>query len=106
MARQWRQGEYSGLALLAGGFLLVTMSIAGYFIGSLIDRALHSSPTGAIIGLLIGTVIGFWDLYRIAARIMNRQPAPTVQEQQQAQENWEKFEKAEENEGLRDENHE
>ena len=74
MAREWRQNELNGLALAAGGFLLVCMSLGGYVIGSLIDRWLGSRPLGAVIGLLLGLGVGFWDLYRIALRVMAQQP--------------------------------
>lgn len=106
MARDRQQGEFSGLALITGGFVLVAMSIGGYAIGALIDRRLGTAPNGAIIGLLIGTVFGFWDLYRIASRVMNRQPVPTHEQQKAAEAQWEKIEKTEEPEGDRDENHE
>lgn len=76
MARDWRQGELNGLALLAAGVILVSMSAGGYVLGAIIDRLAHTSPYGALVGLLIGTIAGFWDLYRIAARVMNQQPAP------------------------------
>src|SRR5262245_7464472 len=81
MARQRQQGELSGLGLLAGGFVLVSLSIGGYVVGSLIDRALGTNPIGAVVGLLIGTIIGFWDLYLIAQRIMRNQPVPTEEQQ-------------------------
>lgn len=76
MASGWRTGELNGLALLVSGSILVGATVGGYFVGMLIDRGLHSAPVGAIIGLLLGFVIGIIDLYRIAMRIMQAQPAP------------------------------
>ena len=107
--RDWRQGELNGVALIVGGILLVAMSVGGYFLGSLLDRVLKTSPICAIAGLIIGTMVGFWDLYRTAARIMNQQPLPSPEAQQRAQHMWEnaeKSEKSELDEGFRDETHE
>jgi F0F1-type ATP synthase assembly protein I len=106
MAKQSQAGDFSGIALLGGGIVLVTMSVAGYYLGNLLDQKFHTSPKGAIIGLLVGVIIGFVDLYRIASRIMSGQPVPTPAQQQAARENWKKDEKPEDSVGGRDENHE
>jgi F0F1-type ATP synthase assembly protein I len=76
MASGWRTGELSGLALLVSGTILVGATIGGYYVGVLTDRVLHTEPLGAIIGLLVGFVIGVIDLYRVGMRIMQTQPAP------------------------------
>ncbi|HEX2948895.1 MAG TPA: AtpZ/AtpI family protein [Armatimonadota bacterium] len=106
MAKEWREGELGGLALIAGGFILVSLSFGGYIIGSAIDKFLHSSPYGSIIGLIVGTLIGFYDLFRIASRVMKHQPVPTAAQQRAAKEQAEKFENSENSAGDRDENHE
>ncbi|HEY3377399.1 MAG TPA: AtpZ/AtpI family protein [Armatimonadota bacterium] len=102
MARQWRQGELNGFALIAGAFVLVSMSFGGFALGYLVGRAFGHAMTGALIGLVLGTLVGFWDLYRIAARVMQQQPVPTAEEQRAAEENWEKSEKHEKSKGDRD----
>jgi F0F1-type ATP synthase assembly protein I len=76
MAQPSRKGDMSGLALLTGGAIVVGASIGGYIVGIYIDRVLHSAPAGAVIGLIVGFVIGIIDLYRVAMRIMQAQPAP------------------------------
>lgn len=106
MARQWREGELGSIALVGGGFILVSLSYGGYVLGSLIGRYFGHQNTGAIIGLIAGTIIGFYDFIRIAVRVMNRQPTPSKEQQRIAQENWEKTEKKNIEEGVRDENHE
>lgn len=83
MSPAWRRGELSGIALIAAGFLLVAMSLGGYLIGALIDRVFHTAPIGAVVGLLIGTLVGFWDIYRIAMWAMRRQPPPPPPPQEQ-----------------------
>ena len=103
MAKEWREGELGGISLLAGGFVLVAMSWGGYLLGSWVDRALHdTSPKAAIIGLILGTLGGFWDLYRIVSRVMLSQPLPSAAARKAAKENWKKTEEAAQDEGERD----
>lgn len=74
VASRFRRDDWSGLALIAAGFILVASTIAGYVVGMLIDRALHSSPRWAITGLILGVIVGFWDLYSVASRLLASQP--------------------------------
>ena len=76
MAEDWRRKDLGGLALLASGFIVVFASLGGLAIGMVIDHYWHTDPWGMVIGLLAGMVIGFWDLYRFAKRIINEQSAP------------------------------
>ena len=89
MAREPQQGELGGIALIAAGFSLVVMTVGGYIIGYLIDRALHTSPWGAVIGLLLGFFVGIWDIYRIASRVMMSQPLPPAPEAPRSEETGE-----------------
>jgi len=77
MALRFRREEYTGIALIVAGFVLVGLVLAGYGVGFLIDRRAGTAPYGTIIGLIIGFLVGFWDLYVIASRILARQPAIT-----------------------------
>ena len=52
----------------------VAAVVVGGFIGWAIDRALGISPVGLIAFLLLGTVAGFWNVYRIAARPTGPRP--------------------------------
>lgn len=106
MARQWREGELGGISLIAGGFILVAMSYGGYLIGALIGRHFGAQQTGAIIGLLFGVIVGFYDLYRIAVRVIRQQPLPTREQQQRAEDSWKKSDDDEKSEGIRDKYHE
>ena len=74
MAEDWRRKELGGLALLSSGFIF----LGGLALGWVIDHYLHTDPWGKVIGLLAGTLVGFWDLYRFATRVMNAQSTPPV----------------------------
>jgi len=76
MAREPREGELGGIALIGAGSALVLMTIGGYYLGYVVDRLIHSTPWGAVIGLILGFCVGIWDFYRIASRVMKTQPAP------------------------------
>ena len=59
----WVQfGRYSQLA-----FMLPAGTVAGYFVGALLDKWLHKSWI-SIVGLLLGTVGGLIELIRTVAR--------------------------------------
>lgn len=73
MARS-RQHDFTGIALIVAGFVLVALVVAGYAIGAALDRHFGTSPRWALVGLLIGFVIGFWDLYLLASRFLGNQP--------------------------------
>lgn len=106
MTQRRSENDWNGLALIAGAFLLVTLGVGGYYIGMLVDRHIGSSPTGAIVGLLLGTFFGIWDLYRVASRILRQQPVPTREQQEAARANWEASANNENTEGDRENPHE
>jgi F0F1-type ATP synthase assembly protein I len=59
----WVQvGRYSQLA-----FMLPAGTVAGYLLGALLDRWLHTSWIN-IVGLLLGTAAGLIELIRTVAR--------------------------------------
>ncbi len=59
----WVQvGRYSQIA-----FMLPAGTVAGYLLGSLLDRWLHTTWI-YIVGLLLGTVGGFVELIRTVSR--------------------------------------
>ena len=59
----WVQvGRYSQIA-----FLLPAGTVAGYLIGALLDRWLHTSWI-SVVGLVLGTAAGIIELLRIVLR--------------------------------------
>jgi F0F1-type ATP synthase assembly protein I len=60
----------SGLAYSAGIALFVAVLIMG-FIGWIADQLLGSSPWGIVGGIVLGSVIGFLQLFRISSQIFN-----------------------------------
>jgi F0F1-type ATP synthase assembly protein I len=59
----WVQfGRYSEIA-----FMLPAGTVAGYLLGSLLDRWLHVTWI-SIVGLILGTVAGLIELIRMASR--------------------------------------
>ncbi|HEY0430131.1 MAG TPA: AtpZ/AtpI family protein [Pyrinomonadaceae bacterium] len=61
----------TGLALSAGitlfGSVVVLMTI-----GYLADRFFNSSPTGLIIGIVLGAIIGFYQFFRLTSQILKK----------------------------------
>ncbi len=49
----------------AVGFQLATMVVAGLLLGDWVDDKLGTSPWLALVGLLVGSVGGFFNLIRI-----------------------------------------
>jgi len=56
--------------LLAIPTLLIVSPLVGFFLGSLVDRWLKSSPWGSIIGLVMGFVAAGREIQRIYRRYM------------------------------------
>ncbi len=67
---QKNKDDFNGVALIVSGFLLVSMSLAGWWLGSILDARFIISPWGKVSGLIIGMIAGFIDLFRIAARLL------------------------------------
>ena len=54
---------YSGL-----GFIIPGATLAGYFLGSLVDGRLHSGSTAAFVGILLGAAGGITEVIQIVLR--------------------------------------
>lgn len=64
-----RTGRNSGLAYGAG-ISLVGAVVVMLGVGWVIDAYFDSSPIGVVGGILVGAVIGFYQFFRITARIL------------------------------------
>ncbi len=69
--------ELMNLVVTAGslGLTLFVCIFVGVFLGRVIDEYLATSPWGIIIFSLLGTISGFWSLYKRTMAYMNRQPS-------------------------------
>ena len=62
------QNRRSGLAYSAGLVLFFSVAtLAG--LGLLLDKWLNVSPWLAVVGIVLGTVVGFYEFFRIISRI-------------------------------------
>jgi F0F1-type ATP synthase assembly protein I len=64
-------GGASGLrwmSLFQVGTVLVTSIALGYFLGAWLDRKWGSSPWAVVGGVVLGSVVGFIDLFRTVSR--------------------------------------
>ena len=77
-----RGNEWVGLALIAAGVALVVTSVGGYALGARLDRALGTGTRWATIGVVVGLLVGFFDLYLVAARLLNAQPVISPRERE------------------------
>lgn len=67
--------ELMNLVVTAGslGLTLFVCIFVGVLIGRVMDKFLATSPWGIILFSLLGTVSGFWSLYKRTIAYMNRQ---------------------------------
>ncbi len=61
----------SGLALSAGITLFGSV-VALMIVGYLFDRFFSSSPKGLIIGIVLGSIIGFVQFFRLTSQILKK----------------------------------
>lgn len=54
--------------LLTVGTVLVACVVAGFLLGSYLDRKLGTSPWLTVVGVLLGTAAGFVELFRTVSR--------------------------------------
>ena len=54
--------------LLTVGTVLVACVVAGFLLGSYLDRRLGTSPWLTVVGVLLGTAAGFVGLFRTVSR--------------------------------------
>ncbi|MEI7831682.1 MAG: AtpZ/AtpI family protein [bacterium] len=69
MAGTNKKGELPGMALVGAGLILVTGTLAGYGLGFLVDKWTHMTPIWAIVGLILGTALGFYDLLLLLRQV-------------------------------------
>ncbi|KMO86166.1 hypothetical protein AB840_09625 [Megasphaera cerevisiae DSM 20462] len=70
--------ELIDIVVVAGslGLTLFVCICTGVFIGRFIDVHLATSPWGIIVFSLLGTVTGFWSLYKKTVSYMNKDIKP------------------------------
>ncbi len=72
-----REPDYRGLRsaglLLAIPTLLIVSPLAGFFLGSLLDRRIGTSPWFGIVGLIIGFAAAGRETYQIYRRYMDEE---------------------------------
>ena len=62
-------GEIPGMALVGAGLILVTGTLGGYGLGFLVDKWTHMTPIWSIVGLILGTALGFYDLLLLLRQV-------------------------------------
>jgi len=62
------RGSRSILSLMTVGTTLVACIVLGYWLGSVLDRKMGTSPWLVVVGVLLGTAAGFVGLFRMVSR--------------------------------------
>jgi F0F1-type ATP synthase assembly protein I len=72
MKGNWQLWSMSSL-----GFTLILCTVIGIGIGVFIDKYFHSAPFGTLIFFIVGTVAGFWQVYKeiSGSKNDNKKPA-------------------------------
>ena len=53
------------------GWYIIVCLFAGLFAGIWIDRLIGTEPVFTLLGVLLGTVLAFYGMYRIVSEFMN-----------------------------------
>jgi F0F1-type ATP synthase assembly protein I len=61
----------SGLALSAG-IVFFGSVVALMVVGYLADRFFNSSPTGLVVGIILGSIVGFVQFFRLTSQILKK----------------------------------
>lgn len=61
----------SGLALSAG-IVFFSSVVALMIVGYLADRFFDSSPKGLIIGIIFGSIVGFFQFFKLTSQILRK----------------------------------
>ena len=56
------------MAHMSVGFVLVTCVVLGYLIGDYVDVKIDARPWGVVTGVMVGTGVGFLNLFRTVTR--------------------------------------
>ncbi len=49
-------------------FILPSTLVGGYYLGYFVDKRLNSEPWGAVIGVFLGMIAGFVQLFKLLSR--------------------------------------
>ncbi|HWP02419.1 MAG TPA: AtpZ/AtpI family protein [Gemmatimonadaceae bacterium] len=75
-SREARRGPLGSLAqYAAAGFEFAASVLLGLLAGQWLDKKLGTAPLFLLIGVLLGMAAGFWNLYRLSAKLQQRSPS-------------------------------
>jgi ATP synthase protein I len=58
----------SGAMMLSAGFSMFSCVLAGFLIGWALDKWLKTSPWMVVVGIVLGSALGFYELVRLTSR--------------------------------------
>ena len=65
-------GSRKALEVLALGFVFPVTVYVGFAVGRWIGERLGDAGTGGVVGLVVGALAGFWELYEYVRRLAPR----------------------------------
>ncbi len=64
-----QQDQYGYLRGLSLGMELAIPVLLFAFFGIWIDKRFHVTPVGLIVGVILGAIIGFWNIYKFVLNV-------------------------------------
>jgi ATP synthase protein I len=62
-----RDASRRSAVMLSAGFAMFSSVLAGFLIGWGLDRWLKISPWGVVVGIVLGSAAGFYELVRLTS---------------------------------------
>ncbi len=63
------EGLIAGMQYMNVGFYVLTPILVGVFIGYGIDRKFHTAPTFILVGVVLGAISAFYNLWKLTKEI-------------------------------------
>lgn len=57
-----------GAMMLSAGFSMFSCVLAGFLIGWALDKWLKTSPWMVVVGIVLGSALGFYELVRLTSK--------------------------------------